>query len=501
SDALFAAQQACQPPRKWSPQWPLGLDPLIEVFRYNTRQQILKFFLEVICDIDSDTLEQKLLFARGIDAIDPENIKAVLSDQFTGRDILVQVMKIDFNLGLLPPTFHPLLGSRIFTQDGAQWQHSRDLLRPQFLSNRFKNSEQISDAVNLLAAAIPNGKEVNLHPRFFHLTLQTTLFLLFGKRLPSTIFSDLVYRETEFAEALDIAQDYLPQRGRLGDLYWLMGGKRFRDACRICHEFVDSAVEKALLASHNKQSPSPADETNDPKVLRDQCINILLAGRHTTASCLTWALFLLYGGAANGAEYRRLLVFHPQVMAKLRNEIKETFGVGLQASEPVIGQLKQLPYLKACFVSTHLYPYLPVNSRAAAKTTAPPTGGGPDGKAPILVRKGEVVGYCVYPMHRQKTYFGEDADQFRPERWEDGALEDIAWAYLPFNGGPRVCLGQEFAPQEAKYTIVKLLQTFESIKMGHRGMSDVTVGQERQALTLVVSSGEGCRVKMARYVK
>lgn len=76
--------------------------------------------------------------------------------------------------------------------------------------------------------------------------------------------------------------------------------------------------------------------------------------------------------------------------------------------------------------------------------TTLPTGRGPDGKSPILVRRGEAVGYCVYAMHRRKDIYGPDAEQFRPERWEEENLQNIGWAYLPFNGGPRICLGRTY---------------------------------------------------------
>lgn len=106
-----------------------------------------------------------------------------------------------------------------------------------------------------------------------------------------------------------------------------------------------------------------------------------------------------------------------------------------------------------------LYPSVPVNSREVVRTTILPVGGGPDGKAPLLVQPGEAVGYCVYAMHRRKDIYGEDAEEFRPERWEDGGLKDVGWAYLPFNGGPRLCLGREYflqnssCPEVAKLTI------------------------------------------------
>lgn len=101
-------------------------------------------------------------------------------------------------------------------------------------------------------------------------------------------------------------------------------------------------------------------------------------------------------------------------------------------------------------------------------------------------------------MHRRKDIYGSDADQFRPGRWENDALRNVGWAYLPFNGGPRVCLGQDFALLEAGYTIVRLLQTFEIIEKSGKGF-DMPVGEEKQVLTLVVSSGDGCSVKMRRY--
>jgi len=96
-----------------------------------------------------------------------------------------------------------------------------------------------------------------------------------------------------------------------------------------------------------------------------------------------------------------------------------------------------------------LYPSVPVNSRGCVETTILPMGGGPEGTSPILVKKGQAVGYCVYIMHRRKDLYGRDADVFRPERWDPNEdnevnLKNIGWGYLPFNGGPRVCLGRKY---------------------------------------------------------
>ena len=80
-----------------------------------------------------------------------------------------------------------------------------------------------------------------------------------------------------------------------------------------------------------------------------------------------------------------------------------------------------------------------------------PLGGGENEDAPVLVKKGTIVAYHLYVMHRRKDLFGEDADVFRPERWidgegggEDGKGLRVGWEFLPFNGGPRICIGREF---------------------------------------------------------
>jgi len=83
---------------------------------------------------------------------------------------------------------------------------------------------------------------------------------------------------------------------------------------------------------------------------------------------------------------------------------------------------------------------VPLNFRVANKDTSLPVGGGPDGKSPIFIEKGQPVLYSVYAMHRRKDLYGPDAEIFRPERWENAKR---GWDYLPFNGGARICLGRE----------------------------------------------------------
>jgi hypothetical protein len=83
--------------------------------------------------------------------------------------------------------------------------------------------------------------------------------------------------------------------------------------------------------------------------------------------------------------------------------------------------------------------------RVADKTTLLPSGGGPSGTSPVLIPKGTAVGYSIYHMHRMANLYGKNAHEFHPERWENTDLEKkVGWGFMPFHGGPRICLGSKF---------------------------------------------------------
>jgi cytochrome P450 len=128
-----------------------------------------------------------------------------------------------------------------------------------------------------------------------------------------------------------------------------------------------------------------------------------------------------------------------------------------------------------------------------------PTGGGPDGTSPILIKRGEVAIFSQYVNCRKQNLYGADADLFRPERWETGELSDIGWAYFPFNGGPRQCLGQDFALMEVSYTVVRILQQCSVVSLPRDEIAE-PIGSEKQTLTLVLSSTDGCKVNIKRAV-
>jgi cytochrome P450 len=197
-----------------------------------------------------------------------------------------------------------------------------------------------------------------------------------------------------------------------------------------------------------------------------------------------------------------LLVRHPTVLAKLREEITQATA----NSEPLTRiKLKNMTYLQNILKETlRLYPSVPLNTRTALIDTILPLGGGPDGQSPLLIPKDGNVAFSVYSMHRRHDLYGEDAEVFRPERWDDPELpikKDKAmerWAFLPFNGGPRVCLGMDFALVEAGFTIVKMLQEYQVLEIAAGEMIEV-IGREKQVMTLILQvGGRGVRVKLGR---
>jgi len=146
-------------------------------------------------------------------------------------------------------------------------------------------------------------------------------------------------------------------------------------------------------------------------------------------------------------------------------------------------------------LALRLYPAVPANLRFASKTTFLPRGGGPDGRSPVLIRRGMGITYCAYHVHRRKDLYGEDAAAFRPERWEQSRLASIKTGYLPFNVGPRICPGQDLALMEASYGIARLIQAFPNIKLPPDHVWEEP-GSEGQVLPLVMASADGCKIML-----
>jgi cytochrome P450 len=118
---------------------------------------------------------------------------------------------------------------------------------------------------------------------------------------------------------------------------------------------------------------------------------------------------------------------------KLRAAILNDFGTN--ESKLTFASLKACQYLQWCLNETlRLFPSVPINSRRSIVDTTLPRGGGPNGESPLYVPKGTEVNYSVYAMHRSPEFWGDDCNDFKPERWEG---RKPGFEFLPFNGGPR----------------------------------------------------------------
>lgn len=189
-------------------------------------------------------------------------------------------------------------------------------------------------------------------------------------------------------------------------------------------------------------------QTSDKIKIRSELLNILLAGRDTTASLLSNVWFELSK--------------RPQTWSRLRREVD-----ALDGDLPTFERLKDMKYLRAVLnESLRLFPVVPDNHRQAEVDTVLPVGGGEDGKSPVFVQKGQIVHWSLYTMHRRKDLYGEDAEEFKPERWLDQGEDKkglrVGWEYLPFNGGPRICIGR-------MYFSLYLAQRIEILALSIRG--------------------------------
>lgn len=309
-------------------------------------------------------------------------------------------------------------------------------------------------------------------PLLYNFTLDTATDFLFGDSIDSQraaaaerqghiadseedpVRAAKIEDAKKFAGCFGIINDYLVKRIRFQSLYWLGDGIEFRKAVRTVLNFTDHFVQLACDTAALSTKPESkknsllnnlATLTRDRDELRNQTLSILVAGRDTTAALLGWCFVRL--------------ALHPDIFTKLRSIILRDFQSGEQIT---FEKLKGCRYLQHFLSETlRLHPTVPLNQRTAIKNTTLPVGGGVDQRSPVAVRKGQVVIFSVYVMHRRKDLWGADALEFIPERWEERIP---AWQFLPFLGGPRICLGQQFALTEASFLLCRVLQEFEAIE-------------------------------------
>ena len=171
------------------------------------------------------------------------------------------------------------------------------MLRPQFARQQYQDLDAFREHVDDLIISIKGSSpSVDLQPLFFRFTLDTTSAFLFGESTYS-LRANQSGDDLKFTTNFDIAQDYVVQRYRYLDLYWLIGGKRFRESCASVHRFIENIIDNRTKSGSAREQAGRyvfidaiAQDSRDRIALRDQLVNILLAGRDTTACLLSWTL-------------------------------------------------------------------------------------------------------------------------------------------------------------------------------------------------------------------
>ena len=306
ADIAIGVHHGCLPPPRLQNQRPLGVDRLEQIFRADSESRLMELFLFHFRQTGS-TLEQKFLGTMAYGTIEPANLEAMLStnfkgDSFLNEQALYSYSKLnpysDFSIGPRRAITFPMFGDGIFTQEGSAWRHSRDMLRPQLQHKQYESLELFQTAVDDLIQRIEGSDGlVDLQPLFFRLTLDITTAFLFGESVRSLVTPETVGEQT-FSTAFNTAQQWVTKRFRLLDLYWLINGPEFRQACKDVHEFADQIIDRNLspdrIGDNDKGAyvflDAVAHHSSDRTALRGQIINLLAAGRDTTACLLSWTL-------------------------------------------------------------------------------------------------------------------------------------------------------------------------------------------------------------------
>ncbi|ETN45276.1 uncharacterized protein HMPREF1541_09107 [Cyphellophora europaea CBS 101466] len=436
-------------------------------------------------------LDYELLITR-----DPENVKAMFASQAEDFDIGKHRQK----------TFKSLLGHGVMTNRGQAWKHSRALVRGQFARYNVADMSLLDTHTDALLKRL--GTEIDpqtgwtgkldVAPLFYALTLDISTEFLLGT---STSVLDPEARSKTplglvdghepdlegFGRHLDGAKKMLDRRGALAKYGWLLRDKRYPMHCKKVQDFVDYFVhlrlermgdaEKSVGNVNGKEKfillDHLATETTHPLHLRNELLNVLHASRDTTAALMGWVFYFL--------------ARHGRVFDRLREDVLERFGQQGE-KELTFESLHSMGYMQCVINETiRSVGIVPINERMAMRDTTLPRGGGLDGQSPIFVPKGQQVLIPTYSMQHREDIWGSDVDEFRPERFEN---RKSSWSFIPFGGGSRQCLGQQFARTEASYLLVRLLQRFDKIENMEKGD-----GKLKMHHTIENRSGTGVQVR------
>lgn len=362
----------------------------------------------------------------------PDGIKYVLSDNHR-----------NYHKSLLYDRMKPILGEGLLTSEGDFWQKERKLAQPAFHQQKIgkMTAVMVEETLAMLEKwkkpAI-TGLRINFEKEMMRLTSHIIVRTMFGNKLENT----------EAVEgAWNVVNEWIGSRhwaltewsGRIPTRYNL----RFRR--QIC--FLEEFLQK-MVASHRQSGEVTDDllsmllhvkdeetgEKMSDKQLRDEMMTIFIAGHETTSLALGWTCYLL---AQN-----------PPIFGKLREEIKAVLG----ERAPTFEDVPRLKYLKMVLEeSMRLYP--PAWGIGRLSLADDVING-------YTIPKGALVFLLQYVTHRRSDLWN-NPDKFNPENFNaTNVSQRHRFAYFPFGGGPRVCIGNSFAMTEAIIILAMISQKF-----------------------------------------
>ncbi len=354
------------------------------------------------------------------------------------RQILVEQANKYYKPRLLKRAARRILGEGLLTSDGGQWKQQRKLIQPAFRHDRLSAYSDVMVAQALRAAeAFGDGEVREIGAEMGKLTLAVVVKSLFGEDLPP--------EATDLGQTLVAIADAANQRvsSPLQLPSWAPTRKNRREKRALAR--LDAVLRllirtrrasgerrddllSVLLAAADDDSPAGMSD----RQLRDEMMTLFLAGQETTANALTWTWYLL--------------ARHPGVDTKLREELDRVLAGRL----PEASDLPNLPFAEMVIrEAMRLYPPAPAFAREPIEDVT---------LGEYRVAKGSLITISTYALHRDPRFF-PDPERFDPERFGPGWEESIPrYAYLPFGGGPRVCIGNGFAMMEARLLLATIAQ-------------------------------------------
>jgi cytochrome P450 len=367
-----------------------------------------------------------------------------LADPTAIEHVLVKNHKNYRKLGFITGPIRLLLGNGLFSSEGDFWLRQRRLAQPAFLRSaivRFA-APMTTATEDLLRTweAAPDGRTLDIVSEMMRLVLHIAGATLFGNDLAGD------------ADALGVAERTIIEMVRhkmdnpLSLPLWAptRRNRDFRRARRVLDGVVFRIIEARrgsgpagkdlldmLLAARDEETGSGMSDQQ----LRDEVMTLLFAGHDTTASALSWAWLLL--------------ARHPEVQEALHDEAAGR----LAGRTPTAEDIPHLPLATAVFEEAiRLYPPAPAVARQSVA---------PDEIQGFPVPAGAILMPSQWVTHRHPAYW-ETPEQFRPERFLPGRAQDRPkFAYFPFGGGPRACIGNTFALIEGALVLAALAQRFQ----------------------------------------